>query len=224
VVVAPLMAEVALPATLPDLVGHALLFTSETGVRMALSLLGTSDLPAYCIGPRTAAVARRAGFRARVVGGDAATLVTALPALHPPPLVHLRGEDTTGNLAVALTAAGTPTQELVVYRQSPCPMPAHARRLLERPGRVIVPLFSPRSARLFGAEVQGVDVRADIRIAALSAAVADVIASWPATVAGRPDGRAMLRLVSDLFADSRLTSPADGSRWQGATGLQESGT
>ena len=55
----------------------ALILTSENGAARA-GELGLAPCEAWCVGPRTAAEARRAGLRAIEAGSDAETLLAAL--------------------------------------------------------------------------------------------------------------------------------------------------
>ena len=198
-VISPLMAPVFLMPVLPEGPFAAVIFTSATGVAAVQGV--TLPKRAYCVGAQTAARARAAGFDAVSADGDAGALVAAVLA-NPAPgrLLHLRGEETRGDVAEQLTAAGVETLSVVVYRQEPQALTAQALVLLEAEGTVIVPLFSPRTAVLFWAALpQG--LRARLRLAAMSAAVADAINGIPhqaLEVARRPDADAMLEAVGRL--------------------------
>lgn len=175
-----------------------MIFTSETGVEAAVA--GGWSLPrtAYCVGDRTAQAAQAAGFAARSAGGDATALVALLTGERPPGrLLHLRGAEARGDVAATLTAAGIPTDEAVVYDQKEQPLTDAARALLCGDAPVIVPLFSPRSARLF---VAAGDWRAPLWIAALSPTVADEIGGNAArmAVAGHPDVAHLLDAIDSL--------------------------
>lgn len=209
VIVAPLMEEVRLSPTLA-LAGREVVFTSESAVRAALALIPPASRgPAHCVGPRTAAVARRAGFDARACGTDAEALVAAL-ARPGPPLIHLRGEDSRGDIATRLTRAGRDTAEAVVYRQEARPLSQRARRALAGDAPMLVAVFSPRSARLLLRQVA--DIPASVTLAAFSAAVAAEL-GHPARlrVAPQPDGPAMAALIAAWAREMRLT-PRDASR------------
>jgi uroporphyrinogen-III synthase len=152
-------------------------------------------------------VARRAGFDAQALGGDAEALVAAL-AGPGPALLHLRGEDSRGAIAERLSAAGRDTAEAVVYRQQARPLAPRARRVLAGGGPVLVALFSPRSARLFRQAVP--DLPAGVSMAALSPAVAAELGRHDGVrVAPRPDGPAMAGLIAAWAKEMRLT-PRDG--------------
>ena len=203
--ISPLMAPVFLTPVLPDGPFAAVIFTSATGVAAAMGL----PLPnrAYCVGAQTAARARLAGFDAASADGDAGALVAAVLA-NPPNgrLLHLQGEETRGNVAERLAAAGVRTDSVTVYRQEPQPLTAEALGLLGTEGVIIVPLFSPRTAALFHAAAPH-GLRARLRLAAMSAAVADAVPVLPheaLEIARRPDADAMLEAVGRLL-DLRST-------------------
>lgn len=180
----------------------AVIFTSLHGVAAALPHRARLPHLAWCVGARTAQEAQAAGLQTRAADGDAESLVAAILA-DPPPgrLLHLRGKETRGAVAERLTQAGIPTDAVTVYRQDPLPLSAEAAELLARPGVVIVPLFSPRSAGLFRDALPR-QLAADLRLAAMSAAVAEALRDVPGqvVVARRPDAEAMLEAVEELIA------------------------
>lgn len=199
-VISPLMAPVFLSPDLPEGPFAAVIFTSATGVAAAMGL----ELPkrAYCVGAQTTAQARLAGFDALSADGNAEALVAAVLAKPPHgQLLHLRGEEARGEVAERLTGAGVKTASVVVYRQEPQFLTDQALGLLGTEGTVIVPLFSPRTAALFQAAVPQA-LRASLRLAAMSAAVADAAHALPheaLEIARRPDADAMLEAVGRLL-------------------------
>ncbi|MEX3017630.1 uroporphyrinogen-III synthase [Gymnodinialimonas hymeniacidonis] len=145
VVIAPLMeiAPTDEPVSLDGI--SALILTSEN----AVPFLPKSDLPAYCVGPRTAESATDAGFAAEVVGPNAEGLIDALIARRPAgPLLHVHGRHTRGDVVGHLQRAGLDARGIAAYAQNQVPANDALRRALEQ-SQVIVPLFSPRSAALF---------------------------------------------------------------------------
>lgn len=181
-------------------------FTSEN----AVAALGKSDdvrgMRAWCVGGRTADAASRSGFDTVSAEGAAEDLI-ALVLREPPAgrLLHLCGAHVAADVAGRLTEAGVPTDACVIYDQVPQPLPEAARHLLERPARpVILPLFSPRSARLLRNAAP--EPSPLVRPLAMSAQVA---AAWgPATdprrgtrVAQRPTAADLLALVLDELRD-----------------------
>jgi uroporphyrinogen-III synthase len=197
IVISPIL-EIEPIGTPPDLRGYrGLILTSENALT-ALSQPVPADLVAYCVGDRTAEAARQAGLTAHSVGGSAEDLYAALAGAEGP-LLHLHGVHARGELASRLTEAGTPTEEAVVYDQLPRPLSGPAKALLSGTSPVLLPLFSPRSARLLSDAAK--NAVAPLFLAAMSEAVA---AAWagpaPALVrsAERPAAPAMLDLLSDL--------------------------
>lgn len=131
-----------------DLSGYqGVVFTSSNAVRVAAKLLCRTDLPAYCLGVQTTALARELGWTAAQFGQDAQTLITAIAKKRPlAPLLHLSGVHTRGKVAEHLTEAGVLTAALEIYDQPVLPLSSEAKRLFVGGTSMIVPLFSPRSA------------------------------------------------------------------------------
>ena len=202
VVVSPVVEIVPRPGA-ADLGGYAgLVFASEN----AVAALGPAPGPvvAWCVGARTAEAAAAAGYDARSADGDAGALVALVSASGTAgPLLFARGRESRGDVAARLSEAGIRCEEAVVYDQRDAPLTPTALRLLAGTGAVLVPLFSINSARRLAHALRGEDVRARLRIVAMSPAVAE---AWsgpsPAVlrVAGRPDGRAMIGALGALAA------------------------
>lgn len=198
VLVAPLLDIVPVAAT-PDAEADALVLTSENAAERAAALLPGADLPAFCVGTRTAEAARAAGFRAESADGAAADLLALIRARLGPGsrVLYLRGRHVASPLGEALRAAGYGVAEAVVYDQRARPLSAAARRALAGPG--VVALFSPRSARLLAAEAPAPG--SGMQALCLSAAVANALGSWPGAaplVAARPDAAAMADALAAL--------------------------
>jgi uroporphyrinogen-III synthase len=198
--ISPLFAPAFLPVQFPVALVHALIFSSETGARAyAKQPLRIASM-AYCVGNRTAAAAKAAGLDVRSANGDADALVDLILRAKPAgPLLHLRGEDSRGNIASRLTAAGIVTHEAVIYVQRACAMTATAKRLLAGRHPLVVPLFSPRSAALFSATAG----TAPLHVIAMSDAVAQAVDSRlqpRMTIAMRPTGDAMLTATLQVLA------------------------
>jgi uroporphyrinogen-III synthase len=202
-VVAPLLAPRNLSPDLPDRTYAAVIFTSAQAVEATLSLVPRLPALAWCVGRRTAEAARNAGFTVRSADGDAAALVAAISA-DPPDgsILYLRGVDTSANLMEELGKFRLSLDEAVVYLQEPLDLTPVARDLLRTPADVIVPLFSPRTARLFAAALPP-DCRARLHIAAMSENVAGALADLPRAalqIAPHPDAPGMLAAVESLLA------------------------
>jgi uroporphyrinogen-III synthase len=205
-VVAPLMRVEALAPDLPGGPFAAVIFTSANGVDAARALRPRLPDLAWCVGDRTAAAARAAGFAARSAAGDAGALVRAVLA-DPPPgrLLHLTGAETRGDIAQRLASAGLETLSAVIYRQVALPLPGVAQAVLAAGGPVILPLFSPESARR-AARALAAAPRADLRLVAMSDAVALAAGDLPRAglwLAARPDAEAMLQAVGAALESVR---------------------
>jgi uroporphyrinogen-III synthase len=206
VVVSPLM-QIDKVGALPELPPEAeIVLTSAS----ALAVLDHAERRrlvgrrAWCVGPRTTAAATDAGMRAVLAGADAAALVDRLADLPAKSqLVHLRGVHAAAPLGDWLAARGIALKEVIVYDQRLCPLTDEARALLTRPGRVLVPLFSPRSASAFVTAVAGLELRAEVAVSALSPAVAAACAALPMSgcrVAATPDLGGMLDALVAIVA------------------------
>lgn len=207
-VVAPLLAPRALSPDFPDGTFAAVVFTSAQAVKAASAWRDRLPALAWCVGHKTAQAATEAGFHARSADGDAESLLAALAA-EPPPgaILYLRGVDTSVNILEKLEKTGIPAREIVVYVQEPQDLTPDALSILQAADPVIVPLFSPRTARLFRAALPP-DTRAPLHIAAMSANVADALGDLPhaaLAVAPQPDAPGMLAAVESLLV--RLTPP-----------------
>lgn len=166
--------EIVPTGTIPDLRPFkALIFTSQNAAHVFGDRSEARDLPVWCVGSRTAEVARELGFETSIVGGNADRLVLDLKAKNPAaPILHLHGRHTRGNVAARLTAAGIPTQAAEIYAQKA----SHPDTPLGEFGahrRVIAPLFSPRSAELLAAEIG--NAPGDWHFLCLSDAVRDAL-------------------------------------------------
>jgi len=206
VVISPLSAPVF--ETFPDTAGWhgSLAFTSETGVAAYVRATGRRDMPAWCVGTRTADAARAAGLQATAGPGDGTGLARAMVAGGcTGPVWHIRGEDLAFDLATALNSAGIETHEVLSYRQVDCAPTAEALALMAGTAPVLLPLFSVRSAdravSAFGR------VRAPVDIAAISDAVAEA-ALMPArrtVIAAAPGATPMLDALALLIAADPAT-------------------
>jgi uroporphyrinogen-III synthase len=200
VVIAPVTEIVPLPGA-PDRAGYAgIVFTSEN----AVAALGPAPrrMAAWCVGARTAEAAAAAGYDAEAAGGDADALVGLILGRNVRgPLLFARGAESRGDVANRLRAAGIACDEAVVYDQRAAPLSAEAVALLGGSAPVLLPLFSPASARRLSAALAGCGVRAPLGVAAMSPAVAEVWtgpAPARSAVAERPDAAGMIAALLSL--------------------------
>lgn len=187
----------------------ALVITSAHAVPVLAGLEGASDRPCYCVGAATACAARAAGLDPIDGGGTAEMLLRRIVADAPRgPILYLRGEHVASDLARGLSDAGLETHQAIVYRQLPRPLSGAARKLLSGAAPVVVPLFSPRTARLF---FETVDLRAPLLVATISRNVAaNVPAGVQCHIACRPDADAMLEAVAALASQAKRVESGQG--------------
>jgi len=156
VLIAPLLRMLAVDADIGDDPCDALAFTSANAVRAVAGHARLQWLvrhPAYAVGRRTAAAARAAGFdRVMSAEGDVAALAGLIKANHGPGarLLHLAGEDRSGDLAADLAVTGIAVRTVAVYRMDAVTeFPASARDRLMAGSIDGVLHFSQRSAVIY---------------------------------------------------------------------------
>lgn len=203
-VLSPLLEIVPLAqADAPE--ADAVVLTSASAVPAARRMVRPGAV-AWCVGQGTAAAAREAGLEARACGGDAEALIAAILAARPSGrLLHPRGRHGAAEVAARLSDAGVPCAEVVVYDQVARPPSGAARAALAGAEPVVVPLFSPRTARIM---VSHGPYDAPLHVVAISEAAAGAAAAlMPRSLqlAARPDARAM---VSGTRAALRMICPA----------------
>lgn len=180
-----------LPNTPISAKNSEVIFTSVNGVN---ACQGSSNR-AFCVGEKTTRAARDAGFDALSANGNAADLIDLITRKAKGPLIHIRGEHSRGDIAKQLQC-----EEVIAYKQVAKPLSNEARKLLCGEQLVILPLFSPRTARLFIAEMG--DVVAPIHIIAISDAVAHEVSGHKniaITIADAPNADAMLLAIQGHY-------------------------
>lgn len=188
-VISPLL-EITGTAADIDLTGYSgVVFSSRNAIDFAPS----AKMPAFCVGDKTAEKARSAGWEAVSADGDADDLVKTIIRENPAgKLLHLRGEHSRGDIAKRLSQAGIETDERVVYQQIERPLSEQAIGALSGENPVILPLFSPRTARLFA---KLGPFQAPLRAVAMSEAVAQEMQKVDMTqliVVAKPTAASML--------------------------------
>ena len=161
---------------------------------------------AFCVGDATAEAARAAGLDARSAQGDAEALAALVTREAPPgPICWLHGAHTRGKLVKTLEESGFDISESVVYEQRETALTGDARKALAGSVRVILPVYSPRSAVLLGRACAGATAPLDAVF--ISAAARDGWSGPPlgsVSVADHPDGPSMLDAVSRRVAADPL--------------------
>lgn len=178
----------------------AVIFTSANGVASAARLNLPVGLTAWCVGSKTAALAKEAGFAPIEGPGDANGLIATIIASHlSGRIVHIRGKHARGDVSKRLNAAGIACMDLVTYDQRERPLSVQAHETISAANFVIFPLFSPRTATILAKQEP---ISSDVVIIALSEAVRDAL---PVGFARRvitvekPDQAAMLEATLALL-------------------------
>ncbi|MEO0993191.1 MAG: uroporphyrinogen-III synthase [Pseudomonadota bacterium] len=181
-----------------------LLLTSGHGARAFAALSDRRDLPALCVGARTAEIARGLGFAAMPGGGDAAALARFAIGSGLRHFFHPRGRDTAADLPALLKPSGQHVTEAVLYaaeETGPPPSPvAHALAS----GRIgAVGLWTARNATHFARHLTTLNAAPGLVAVAISEAAARPLADSALTlrIADMPTGPAMrAALVETLGA------------------------
>lgn len=169
-----------------------LLLTSANAVRFGGDKLGRlRDLPAYCVGESTAAVARDTGFSIAAVGtGGIDALLEQLPrGLR---LLHLCGTDRREPDAPKQTISAVP-----VYKAAELPRSSS----LSQMAGAVVAVHSPRSAARLAAVADDAGLRREtVAIVAISGEAAAAAGDgWESVLAAEvPTDSALLALASSL--------------------------
>lgn len=201
ITVSPVLEIVFLPLDLDPAAFDGLVFTSRNGVSAFVSASAFRDSTAWCVGDATAQAAQEAGFITRSANGALPDLATLLRAeMRGRQLLVLRGRHVAGDLADMLGSEGPGIAEAVVYDQQPSDLNSAALSLLGHPGPVLLPVFSPRSARLLGKSL--LKARACLHIAVMSPAVLEALperARRHASVASTPDAYGMMQAIAKQY-------------------------
>lgn len=185
--------------------GTLLLFTSVNGVAAWAARSPLRDIPALCVGENTAQAARALGFVAQSADGTGAELLKlALDRATPADKIYyISGEEAALDLAAALHAQGFQAQRLVLYAQRQVDLTAAAVTALAQ-GRTIVPVFSPKTAACFQAQIADLSLF-DCRILCISAAAATPFAQPkqpnlpPLVIAEAPTRAAMITALDRML-------------------------
>ncbi|NDW54316.1 uroporphyrinogen-III synthase [Aliiroseovarius sp. PrR006] len=171
----------------PELTEVEVILTSEHAVRGDLT-----GITAHCVGSRTAEAAQAQGAQIQTVAINAEALLQDL-STRPADYVHLCGSHKAVDISARLTAAGLSCRDHQVYAQEAQPLSEQACAALEGEDPALLPLFSPRSARLVGEAIA--KPGRHLHVIGMSDAVA---AEWHATtgntakIADTPTGDAMV--------------------------------
>ena len=186
-VISPIL-QIQPVGTWPELTGDIeVILTSEHAVQGELS-----GIHAHCVGSRTAEAAKAQGAQVQTNAVNAEALLQDL-VTRPANYVHLCGSHKAVDISSRLTAAGLSCRDHQVYAQVAQPLTDAARAALEGEDPALLPLFSPRSARLVGEAIAKPGPH--LHVIGMSEAVA---AEWRATTGktaefvDTPNGDAMV--------------------------------
>lgn len=193
VIMAPLMRIEPLAHVLPVQV-DALIFTSAH----APALMSGGGLPAglvaWCVGAETVKAAKRAGFDARDGGRTVADFIAMANRLEDAGhLVYGRGRHQSADLAADLRSLGHVVAEVVLYDQVATGFDAEAARAISAAERLVMPVFSRRSARILADALRGLPRCPHATVVAL---------------AGWADTRSLFNELADVEVCSEPTGPA----------------
>lgn len=204
-VLAPLLVTELLPAPVfPK--PAAVLFTSANGVRAVASWAEERvprTVPALCVGERTAAAAKAAGFsHVRSADGDGKDLERLARAMLDPragPLLNPTVESPARDLAALLGGSGFTVATVEAYRMSEAEALPEAAEAELRSGAIDgVLLYSRRTAETFARLTEGLRPHlAAMPLYCLSAEVAAGAGGGKRLVAAAPNEAALLALVGD---------------------------
>ncbi len=199
--------------TLPDLSAYAaVLFTSRHAVACFAHVPIPRKMICFAVGEATADAAKKLGFYVISSAGASQDLILSVQKTGAGgPLIHPHGQHTRGQIAATLTKKGIPCAECVIYDQIKMPLSVQARTLLAQPQALLVPVFSPRSARLlqpYGPLPQGSEI---IAISKTVAACFSTQAHIKKTVVRCPNCSAMLKAVLSRLQDMMLIEPTNKS-------------
>ncbi len=177
-----------------------LVLTSSHAAKAIEKTRELHGLPAYCVGAATADAARQAGARPVPAGGTAADLIDLIRRDSPAsPGLYLRGRHVSVDVGKALAETGIKIASSVVYDQTAVPLNSDARAALAGTRRIILPVFSARSARLLAE--QCADAEAEIAVIAISENVAAewLVARQIARISDEPSASGMVRAVAECL-------------------------
>ncbi|NDR57610.1 uroporphyrinogen-III synthase [Aliiruegeria sabulilitoris] len=200
-VIAPLFEIVPVEIASPPRLHEEIAFTSENGVRALSQQQKARGRPAWCVGARTAEMARAEGYSVRMTRPTVASLTTALiEEAAGIAIVHVTGQHRRGNLAETLREAGRTSRTLVAYDQRALTLRPDVLNILKKNVDIIAPVFSPRSANLLS---QAAEQRsAHVHVVAISEATAKAWVARPGErvlIAASPDASGILSAMGSLF-------------------------
>lgn len=193
---------------------QATLFTSANGVRACALNSPDRNIPCFAVGPATARQATESGFQTIFTArGNVDRLADLVKQRLDPamgPLLHISGREVAGDLAALLGQAGfSLTREPLYQAEKASRLPAETRDLMAS-GRIShIPLYSPRTAGIFGGLICAAGLENSLeKITALclSPAVTNMVKSLPwreILTAEYPDQTSLFRMTGITLKEDR---------------------
>lgn len=184
----------------------ALAFTSANGVRAFTRLTARRDIPAFAVGPASAAAARDASFgHVHAGAGDVTHLARLIAASIPAAsgvILHPCARDLAGDLGALLAPSQHRLRREIVYAADAVAALPPSLASAAREGSGIVTFFSPRTAAIFMRLAAGLSLNL-LDAAVISPAIAQVLgAQVPGAsgfgrifMAARPMGESLLDAI-----------------------------
>ena len=191
------IAPVAFSVDLSDY--RTLIFTSQHAVKSMHGHAGLVGKQAFVVGEQTAKAASALGLSVVAAVGNAEELVARITSLRPKgQALFVRGVYSRGDIEIRLKNGGLETDSVVTYDQIEQSLSPQAQQILGGKGAVVLPLFSPRSARLMAQKVQECSGSAPLIVIGMSPAELEAWGDLPTDVAvavDRPTSRAMVQEI-----------------------------
>jgi uroporphyrinogen-III synthase len=187
--IAPLLKIKFVPQPLRDLKGYqAVITTSAIAIQALSNLTETRDIPIWCIGKASAALAKNVGFQEIFAPPSSekfenATLLLTylLRNLNPKqgPIFYAAGKFVHLDLAVSLEKCGYKVEKAILYEAQADPESwSKIQSFFEKPVMGGVTFYSQRTASLFKGWVnsqEGLQIKGKCYPVCLSSSIADIV-------------------------------------------------
>jgi uroporphyrinogen-III synthase len=165
-VILPLLAIRARDAIeIPRRPYQAICITSANGIRFIPKASALFSIPVLAVGPQSLAAAQSVGFgNVLAQGGDVAGLADYVAEHLQPeqgPILYLSGAETSGDLEGKLQAYRFEVDRVVIYDAVAAKLDGHETEILAADG---VLLYSPRSAKLWHAEISALKIAPSVAV------------------------------------------------------------
>jgi len=204
VIVSPLIIIKTIAAEVDVSGADQLLFSSTNGVEAFAALSHERGVAALCVGEKTTIAARAHGLDVEFTGSTTAELtryILASDTAKQHRFLYLRGQHVARPIVDTLIENGCDARQVEVYQQDELPLTDAAKSVLAGGNRVILPLFSPRTARIFQASALDLDLgrTTAICISQTASAPLDITAFANVLVADAPNSKSITRKITTLL-------------------------